>query len=181
MNKEKGALFIDGGYVNKILKSFFHISSIDYLKLSSHICSDLDISRLRTYYYTCMPFVRKNNQEDIIRQTNMQKFLTNLRRLPRFEVKLGKLQVIGNQFKQKMVDVLISLDIATMSYESQIQHVILLAGDADFIPTIKKAKDYGSIVHLYYHPSSVHTELLDEVDELHKIDDALIQRCLIDR
>lgn len=111
----------------------------------------------------------------------MQKFLTNLRRLPRFEVKLGKLQVIGNQFKQKMVDVLISLDIATMSYESQIQHVILLAGDADFIPTIKKAKDYGSIVHLYYHPSSVHTELLDEVDELHKIDDALIQRCLIDR
>ena len=70
-----------------------------------------------------------------------------------------------------------SLDIAAMSYERQIQYVIILAGDADFVPAIKKAKDYGAIVHLFYHPSSVHNELLDEVDELHVISKELIENC----
>lgn len=111
--------------------------------------------------------------------TNVQKFLSRLKRLPRFEVKLGRLQLIGSQFKQKMVDVLMSLDIATMSYEKQIQHAVLIAGDSDFIPAIKKAKDYGVIVHLYYHPSSVHNEILDEVDELHEISQELVENCKI--
>ena len=107
----------------------------------------------------------------------MQKFLTKLKRLPRFEVKLGKLQLIGNQFKQKMIDVLMSLDITNMSYENQIQHAILIAGDSDFIPAIKRARDYGIIVHLYYHPSSVHNEILDEVDELHELNQEIIDCC----
>ena len=106
--------------------------------------------------------------------------LNKLRRLPRFEVKLGKLQIIGNQFKQKMIDVLMSLDIATMSYENQIQHAVIIAGDSDFIPAIKKAKDYGVITHLYYHSSSAHNELLDEVDELHEIKEEFIDKCRID-
>jgi len=110
----------------------------------------------------------------------MQKFFTKLKRFPRFEVKLGRLQMIENQFKQKMVDVLMSLDITSMAYENQIQHVILIAGDSDFVPAIKKAKDYGSIIHLYYHPSSVHNEILDEIDELHKIDEVFLNKCKID-
>lgn len=127
-----------------------------------------------------MPIVRKNNNGDLVRQSNMQRFLTKIKRLPRFEVKLGKLQLIGNQFKQKMIDVLMSLDITNMSYENQIQHAVLVAGDSDFIPAIKKAKDYGIIIHLYYHPSSVHNEILDEVDELHEINEELINNCKIE-
>ena len=100
-----------------------------------------------------------------------------LKRLPRFEVKLGRLQIIGDQFRQKMIDVLMSLDITNMSFENQIQHAVLIAGDSDFVPAIKKAKDYGIIVHLYYHPSSVHNEILDEVDELHEINEELIDSC----
>ena len=105
----------------------------------------------------------------------MQIFLNSLKRLPRFEVKLGRLQLIGNQFKQKMIDVLMSLDITNMSYENQIQHAVLVAGDSDFVPAVKKAKDYGAIIHLYYHPSSVHNEILDMVDELHEIDYSFIE------
>ncbi len=88
------------------------------------------------------------------------------------------MQIIGGQFRQKMVDVLMSLDISNMSYEGQIQHAILIAGDADFIPAVKKAKDYGVIVHLYYHSSSVHNEILDEVDELHPLDEFFMNRCI---
>jgi len=176
---EKCAIFIDRGYLSEILKTEFNGAKLDYLKLCSKICLDLKIERLRTYVYTCLPLVRKGNSEDIFRESKVQRFLTKLKRLPRFEVKLGKLQLIGSQFKQKMIDVLMSLDIATMSYEEQIQHAVLIAGDSDFIPAIKKAKDYGVIVHLYYHPSSVHNEVLDEVDELHEITEELINSCRI--
>jgi len=178
--QERGAIFIDRGYLSEILKAQFNSAKVDYLKLCSKICLDLKIERLRTYVYTCMPVVRKGNSEDIFRESKVQRFLTKLKRLPRFEVKLGKLQFIGGIFKQKMIDVLMSLDIATMSYEKQIQHAIIIAGDSDFVPAIKKAKDYGIIVHLYYHPSSVHNELLDEVDELHEINEDLINSCKIE-
>jgi uncharacterized LabA/DUF88 family protein len=124
-----------------------------------------------------MPIRRKGNSEDEKKHSNMQRFLTNLKRLPRFEVKLGRLQFIGNQFKQKMVDVLMSLDVVDMCFDKQIDHVIIIAGDADFVPAIKKAKNHRAISHLFYHQSSVHNELLDEIDELHEITQELVDSC----
>lgn len=175
---EKGAVFIDGGYLRKVEKIFPN-DRVDYLKLSEQICNNLRVNRLRTYFYYCIPIVRKNVKGDIIRYSKSQKFLAKLKRLPRFEVKLGKLQLIENQFKQKMIDVLMSLDIATMAYEKQVSNIIIIAGDSDFVPAIRKAKSYGAIVHLYHHPSSVHNELLDEVDEIHEIDEGLIKECTL--
>jgi len=174
---EKVAIFIDGGYLNKILKKYFYKSNINYTKLCDNICNKLNVNRLRTYYYTCMPIRRKGNIEDEKKHENMQRFVRNLKRLPRFEVKLGKLQIIGEQFKQKMIDVLMSLDIVDMCFDKQIEQVILIAGDADFVPAIRKAKSHGAIVHLFYHPSSVHNELLDEIDELHLLSKEFIDRC----
>ena len=179
MNSEKCAIFIDGGYLNRILNNYFNRSKIDYLKLCNEICSDLKLNRLRTYFYHCLPLVRKGNEDDKKRFSNMQRFLAELKRLPRFEVKLGKLQLIGGQFKQKMIDVLMSIDMIKKSIGREIKHIILIAGDADFVPAIKTAKDFDIIVHLFYHPSSVHNELLDEIDELHPITKGLIERCKI--
>jgi len=177
---EKGGIFIDGGYPNKILKNYFNQKQIDYSKLSNKLCKIISVNRLRTYFYTCMPLVRKENNLDIQRQAKMERFLTKIKRLPRFEVKLGKLQIIGNQFKQKMVDVLMSLDIVSMCFDGQVQHAIIIAGDSDFIPAIRKAKEHGAIIHLFYHPNSVHDNILDEVDELHEIDEELIDKILQD-
>lgn len=173
INFEKTAIFIDGNYLKEILKDNFFI---DYLKLCKEICNITKLNRLRTYFYTCLPIVRKNNKIDVKKHSSMQQFLSKLKRLPRFEIKLGKLQLIGNEFKQKMVDVLMSLDIVDMCFNKNIQHIILVAGDSGFVPAIKKAKDYGAIVHLFYHSKSVHNELLDTADELHEINTDLINK-----
>ena len=45
------------------------------------------------------------------------------------------------------------------------------------VPAIKRAKVKGVITHLFYHPSSVHNQLLDEVDELHIIDKDFLEKC----
>lgn len=179
LQMEKCAIFIDGGYLNRVLDKFGKDISLDYLKFSEQICLDLNLNRLRTYFYHCLPFIRADNNHDMSRHRSMQKFLSKLKRLPRFEIKLGKLQLIGNQFRQKMVDVLMSLDIVNMCFDNKVQYVVLIAGDTDFVPAIKKAKDCGAIVHLFYHPKSIHNRLLDEVDELHIISEELINKCRI--
>ncbi len=174
---ERAAVFIDGGYLNKVLKDCFSEADIDYGVFSRKLCDIVKCRLLRTYFYHCMPVIRKGNREDEIRHTRMQKFIQKLKRLPRFEVKLGKLQIIKGVFKQKMVDVLMSLDIADISFERHVDHIIIVAGDSDFVPAIRKAKQYGVIVHLFYHQNSVHNQILDEVDERYEINEEIIEYC----
>ena len=58
----RAVLFIDGGYLAKISKSF-GMPKLDFLALSEMLCKGGandgdgdDGDRLRTYYYYCMPF-----------------------------------------------------------------------------------------------------------------------------
>lgn len=173
---EKAVILIDGGYLHRILRDKFESDDIDFEKLSSLICNSLNLTRLRTYYYNAMPIKRKGNINDEKRYEKKQRFMERLKKIPRFEIKLGKLQLIGGQFRQKMVDVLMSIDIIKKSYSKDIKHIILIAGDADFVPSVKIAKDEDVIVHLFYHPSSVHNELLNEIDEAHPIDESFISK-----
>ena len=43
-------------------------------------------------------------------------------------------------FKQKEVDMKIGLDIATLSFKKQVEGILLIAGDSDFIPVAKFAR-----------------------------------------
>jgi len=87
---EKAAVFIDGGYLSKILKGQFASEKIDYSVFSDIICNDY--KRLRTYYYDCLPYQENPPTEDQkLRYAERQRFITALDNLPRFEVRLGKL------------------------------------------------------------------------------------------
>ncbi|MGD2091535.1 MAG: NYN domain-containing protein [Candidatus Aminicenantes bacterium] len=177
---EKSAIFIDGGYFNRIIKNHYNEADIDLLEFCKDICKETGTDRLRTYYYHCLPVMRKGHKnKDREKIRRMESYLTKLKRLPRFEVKLGRLQIIGGVFKQKMVDVLMSLDITNLCLSNQIKHAILIAGDSDFVPAIKQAKDSGAIIHLFYHPKTVHNEILDNSDELHEITSQMVKKCKI--
>lgn len=45
--------------------------------------------------------------------------------------------------KQKAVDMKIGLDIATLSFKEQVDQIILIAGDSDFVPASKFARKEG--------------------------------------
>ncbi len=45
--------------------------------------------------------------------------------------------------KQKGVDMKIGLDIASLSYKKQVDQIILIAGDSDFVPAAKLARREG--------------------------------------
>lgn len=46
-------------------------------------------------------------------------------------------------FQQKGVDMRIGLDIASLAYKKQIDQIILIAGDSDFVPAAKLARREG--------------------------------------
>lgn len=212
MNKERCAIFIDGGYLDKLLKNW-KFNNLDYKKFCDKMCVHINANLLRVYYYNCIPIIRKmhkvrcktcnisfelpfepRDEEDVKcekcykgkrpqrpsitpeltrddeeRLERKKIFFNKLKKLPRFEVKFGRITLLDGKFKQKGVDVLMSLDIVDKCFEKQIQHVILVAGDSDFIPAIRKAKDYGAIVHLFCSKNKLNRELLYEIDEFHPI------------
>jgi len=45
--------------------------------------------------------------------------------------------------RQKVVDMKIGLDIASLAYKRQVDHIVLVAGDSDFVPAAKLARREG--------------------------------------
>jgi uncharacterized LabA/DUF88 family protein len=122
-------------------------------------------------------------EEQSKRYAAHDKFIYNVRRLNRFEVRLGKLIYIPSlgEYVQKRVDVLLSVDLVRMSWDHQIGKAILVTGDSDFVPAIQAAKDAGVLSVIYYSktwPVSALDELLYTCDERKEINKKLIDRCL---
>ncbi len=161
---DRAAVFIDGAYLTKILDVDFGKPKIDLAGFSDILCGKYE--RLRTYYYNCMPYQSCPPTEDERRRfASMDKFVYTLRKLPRFEVKLGRLGCVGGEFIQKRVDIALAVDLVRLSCGRMIQKAVIVTGDSDFLPAIEAAKEAGVLVTLYYSQSSIHDELLSAVDE----------------
>jgi uncharacterized LabA/DUF88 family protein len=106
----------------------------------------------------------------------MDGFIFNLKKLPRFQFRQGKLQRIGAEFKQKRVDIWMAVDLVRMSSNRQIEKAILVTGDSDLVPAIEAARDEGVVVVLFYSPNSRHDELLQACDERYEITRNLIEK-----
>ncbi len=172
----KAAVLIDGGYFGKVLKLALGETRIDYEAFSNKICGNCE--RIRTYYYDCMPYQSSppTGEERVI-YAEKDKFIYRLKKLNRFDVRLGRLQKIERQFKQKGVDVLLSVDLVRMSWGRQIDRAVLVTGDSDFVPAVKAARDAGVVVILYYSRTPlmyIHDELYDNCDERYEITQQLI-------
>lgn len=183
---DKAAVFIDGGYLSKVLKLVFSETRIDYEKFSNKLCEGCE--RWRTYYYDCMPLLPNNpTEQDKERYAGKQRFIDRLKRLNRFEIRLGKLIQIPDRDRpiQKGVDVLLSVDLTRMSWDKQIQKAILVTGDSDFVPAVIAAKDAGVLVITYYSRGApdvyAHDALLTCCDERYEIKQPLIDQALFQR
>ena len=178
----RAANFIDGGYLRRVLTDHFSRVRVDYALLSQEMAQDTEI--LRTYYYDCLPYQSNPpTAEEQRRFSRTESFLAVLRRLPRYEVRLGKLEYRGRDpqtskphFAQKRVDALMGIDLALLSAQRSIADAVILTGDSDFLPAVEVAKSQGVLVRLYYHRSSCHNDLLDAVDERIEITQALVDK-----
>lgn len=96
-----------------------------------------------------------------------------------FEIRLGRTERRGNEFEQKMVDVLLSIDLVELSAKSKISTAILVAGDSDFVLAVKKAEENGIRVILFCSDrrNEYHQYLWEEADRRIAIDDKFMSEC----
>ena len=155
----KVGIFIDGGYLQRILKDVFGEPSIDHKQLSEEMARGKDI--LRTYYYDCLPYQgNPPSQEESRRVSAKQKFFSYLNNLPKYQVQEGTLAYRGRDnngrpiFVQKGIDVKISVDMLLLAAQRSISEAILVSGDSDLLPAVIGVKNFGVNVTLGHVQSS---------------------------
>jgi len=172
----RAAIFIDGGYFLSHMKK--HDITPKYEELADYLLKPLTksvpLDLLRCYFYYCDPWMSPDPTEtEKRRMEEHDLFMDEIRALDRWAVRLGKLQRRrdGNKeyFEQKRVDVLLSVDMVRHSASGHIQHVIVVAGDSDFIPAIEATKESGATVTVWYGDEySIHKDLLALADIKHQ-------------
>ena len=160
------AIFIDGGYIDAIARREAGVR-VDLQKLVTQVAGRVQtqnaeaLDLFRSFYYTCPPYQHDPpSPEDRERARKFSGFRNALERLPRFEVRLGRLQRTGVRddgspaYGQKQVDLLLGLDIALLSGKQQITHAALVAGDRDFVPALVAVKREGVSAWLFHGPDT---------------------------
>lgn len=69
--------------------------------------------------------------------------------------------------KQKGVDMRIGIDIATLALKKQVETIILVSGDSDFVPAAKLARREGVEFILDALGNHIKSDLFEHIDELH--------------
>lgn len=179
------AIFLDGGYLDKVLVYDHDHGRIDYEKLTKEMAGQNDL--LRAYYYTCMPYQSSPPSDDERRRyAAKHRFITALRNMPRFDVRLGKLAYRGQDpndrpiFIQKRVDTMFGVDMALLAGKRVITNVALFSGDSDFIPAVQAVKSEGILVTLWHGSNSQKTrpsrELVEVCDERVELKGDIVSR-----
>ena len=168
--KEVSYLFVDGGYLRKVLEKFgseFFDGAdlpINYLQLGSRFT--------KCFYYDCLPAPRTGagaeaSEERLSRQRAQ---LANIRALRGWHVVEGVMTGSGSRARQKQVDVQIAVDLLTHSYRKNMHGVAFIAGDQDFKPLVEAVVRDGMFIEIWFEKSSASRDLLDAADGRRELD-----------
>ena len=159
-------IFIDGAYLRKGFHEMFGHNGLNFAKLKGFLAS-IRISRrlegelIRVYYYDAIvePSDKKHEEQ--------KKYFDEIRKTPFYQVRLGRLvKTEKDTYRQKGVDILMSIDMLTKAYQNHYDIAVLVGGDDDLVDLVNAIKDLaGKRVYGFYFPKSVSKRLLDSLDE----------------
>ncbi|MFH1752263.1 MAG: NYN domain-containing protein [archaeon] len=136
--KKKVIVFIDGSNLYYDLKDNFAKMNLDFKRFSEFLCAKNKL--VKVYYYS----VPVNQRIDYKTFKNQQKFFSSLEKNPKIKIKLGRLEKRPNGPPvEKGVDVKMAVDIVTHAYANLFDVGIIVSRDADFVPAIQAAQDFG--------------------------------------
>jgi uncharacterized LabA/DUF88 family protein len=159
-------IFIDGAYLRKGLCEMLGHDRIDFAKLRDflirvRISRRLEGELIRVYYYDAMVEPSDEKHEE------QKKYFDEIRKTPFYQVRLGRLvKTEEGNYRQKGVDILISVDMLTKAYQNHYDIAVLVGGDDDLVDLVNAIKDWaGKRVYGFYFPKSISKRLLDSLDE----------------
>ncbi len=144
---ERVAIFIDGSNFYHSVKDLFgfHDNSVDFSRLIDILKSGRLL--VGVYYYNA-PLDRGYNEEVYWKQ---QKFFSELKKIPGFHVILTNMRKIRKpdgefEFTVKGDDIYLATDMVSFGYENRYDTAVLVSGDGDFVPAIKRVQKLGKKV-----------------------------------
>lgn len=144
-SRKNAAIMIDNGYLQKVLRFEYPQVQIDYLKFCEATCSKYKLDRKATYVFDGGPYIpNRSNEKEKRAVARIMKAHEDLRKLDRFTLKLGKQVPIFDErnnivdYVQKGVDVLLAMEMVFIAIDpkKEIDHIVLISGDADFVPAV---------------------------------------------
>ena len=147
-------IFIDAGYLSFISKYFGKGNYLKYKveNFALNLAKSKNLKCEKIYFYTAPPYQSsKPTLAENKRKANYDKFISKLKKAnPTIIVREGRCQKIDNVYQQKGVDTLITIDLSRIPKKENINEVILLSSDTDFVPIIKDLKEDKIEVILAY-------------------------------
>ncbi|MGA2626101.1 MAG: NYN domain-containing protein [Candidatus Bathyarchaeia archaeon] len=143
-------IFIDGQNLFYGCGSYEHGFTWDYDKFVSLLTNLAPNRRLvEVYYHGSIAPIDPKRAGDDVRYRKQQMFYNVLRGKCKAEIKITKLQSVNcplcNQTfkepKEKGVDVALAADLLTYGMNEDYDVAILVSGDSDYIPVLKKLSD----------------------------------------
>lgn len=146
--QERISIFIDGSNLYYSLKSL-EVSKIDYQKLVNMLKKDRLL--VSVYYYNAPLDISVDSKK----YWEQQKFFDALRRIPGFNVSLARLRKHKREdgtfkFEVKGDDIFLAVDLVSGAYENLYDTALIVSGDEDFVPAIKKVQKLGKKVENIY-------------------------------
>lgn len=176
--RERVIIFIDGSNFYHSLKDTFgfHENEVDFEKMINILRNGRLL--IGVYYYNA-PLDRGYNEEIYWKQ---QKFFSELRKIPGFNVILCTLRKRKGpkgevKYSMKGDDINLAIDMVSFAYENNYDTAVIVSGDGDFVPAIKKCQKLGKKVENAYFKISRSDFLRKVCNFSIKLDD-FIEECL---
>lgn len=162
----KVMIFIDGAYLRKGFYEIFGHDKINFAKLKDfliriRISRRLEGELVRVYYYDAIVEPSDEKYEE------QWKYFDEIRKTPFYQLRLGRLvKTEEGTYRQKGVDILMSVDMLTKAYQNHYDIAVLVGGDDDLVDLVNTVKDLaGKRVYGFYFPKSISKRLLGSLDE----------------
>lgn len=157
-------LFIDGEYLRQIhrqaMLDFFDVDGeLDILEAKR------EAGALRAFFYDSIderPRPGETIEACRERTAPLHDFMNRTSALSGVHVRLGT--VTGKRRRQKEVDILLATDMLTHGFNGSMKNAVLLSGDLDFRPIVEALVRHGLFVEVWYHRTSIATELPTAAD-----------------
>lgn len=191
----KIAVLIDGGHLRAEAQNANKVYDCGCVTAFARSCAAPDEYLFRIFYYDAPPY---SGSLQLPVSGNYKKYnptnqlLEELEREERFAVRRGSLGFRGWKprniplpggnpltdddfkpiFEQKGVDMRVGLDIATFAENRSVDRIVLVSGDQDMIPAMKRARIAGLemvLVQLPHPAKPLHKGLLAHTDLIRQV------------
>ncbi|MFW9941873.1 MAG: NYN domain-containing protein [Candidatus Thorarchaeota archaeon] len=159
---ERVIVFIDNSNIFKGFRKY-NIKA-DYEKLKKTITRDRELRGIFLYEGVVYPISpeKKNWYEELSNRSG-------------YVIKTSFDKISSSGAIEKKVDIKIAIDIISLAYENEYDTVVLVSGDGDFVPVLKKVREMDKKVELWafrYSLANTLKEVLNQ-ENIYYLDDIL--------